>query len=271
MQKKSLALTLVLFGSFLFTACSHAPVPLAESYPFSKQKKMQAAHHWDVLAGHTATRIQASLPTHTTPDPFVQEVTHLNSNNNNAVNNPMAGLDAMDAVPVANALYINPPKRGQETDFGIAFGKMLSNQLVQRGIMVTTNPDGVNTYCTASASCKPMIVNYDIQVVRHKDRETSMLMPGVFSTSSIGIWTLAQIINKWSNPEWAIAPIALALDINAAKNMRFPGQTNTEVVVSTNIMDGDLIVYGETNIYYINGGDDDHYQKGTQTYKMVAQ
>jgi len=270
MQKKPLAFGFILISTFLLNACSHSPVPLAESYPFSKQKRMQAAHHWDILAQHTATRIQASLPTHTTPDPFVQDANRL-VDANGAVSNAMVGLDAMDAVPVSNALYINPPKRGQETDFGVAFGKMLRNQLVQRGIMVTTNPDGVNTYCTASASCKPMIVDYDIQVVRHKDRETALLMPGIHSTASVGVWALAQIINKWQNPEWAVAPIALALDVNAAKNMRFPGQTNTEVIISTSIMDGDLIVYGETNIYYINAGDDDHYHKGTQSYRMVAQ
>ncbi len=268
MQKKPLLLTL-LVGSLLVSACSHTPVPLAESYPFSKQQRMQAVHHWDVLAEHVATRIQASLPNRTTPDPVVQQAIHIEGNNS-GMGNPMSGLDAMDAVSATNALYINPPKRGQETDFGVAFGRMLRNQLVRRGIMVTTNPDGVNTFCTASASCKPMVLDYDIQVVHHKDRDASLLTPGLFSASSVGVWLIAQIVTQWQNPEWAVAPIAVALDLNAAKNLRFPGQTNTEVAVTTSIMDGDLVVYGETNVYYINEGDDDQYEKGTQTYRMVS-
>jgi uncharacterized lipoprotein YajG len=50
------------------TACANttSQVPLADSYPYSTQQKMQAAHHWDVLAEDVAVRLnghfqQASL------------------------------------------------------------------------------------------------------------------------------------------------------------------------------------------------------------------
>ncbi len=37
-----------------------AQAPIATTYPYSEQQRMQAAHHWDVLAGHEASGILAS-------------------------------------------------------------------------------------------------------------------------------------------------------------------------------------------------------------------
>ena len=55
---KSIAVTLAaLAATATLGAC--APVPMPESYPLSYQKKMQAAHHWDLLAMHVAQRLLA--------------------------------------------------------------------------------------------------------------------------------------------------------------------------------------------------------------------
>ena len=39
-------------------ATNQSQVPMAETYPYSTQQKMQAAHHWDVLAQDVAARVK---------------------------------------------------------------------------------------------------------------------------------------------------------------------------------------------------------------------
>lgn len=56
--------------------CSHAPIPVAENFPYTSQKKVRSAGHWDVVAQHAmattlertgqaggrATVVQVTLP-----------------------------------------------------------------------------------------------------------------------------------------------------------------------------------------------------------------
>lgn len=48
------ALVLPLGGCFY---ANTAQAPIATTYPYTEQQRMQAAHHWDVLAGHEASGI----------------------------------------------------------------------------------------------------------------------------------------------------------------------------------------------------------------------
>ncbi len=63
---KHYLLTYLLIGSVgvLTAGCAtnHAQVPHATTYPATTQQKMQAGHHWDVLAGIEAEKIMGSLP-----------------------------------------------------------------------------------------------------------------------------------------------------------------------------------------------------------------
>jgi len=128
-----------------------------------------------------------------------------------------------DVAPLPPALYINPPRGGQETPFMMAFHDLLRSHLVQKGIVVSTRPDSVNTFCSDITTCKPMLLDYDLQIVHHKDR----------------------------------------------RGRRYYGQPATEVVIHTNITDGDLVVFSRSDIYYINTGDDDHYQRRTKTLRVT--
>ena len=47
-------------ASLMLSGCFYAntsQAPIATTYPYTEQQRMQAAHHWDVLARHEATRI----------------------------------------------------------------------------------------------------------------------------------------------------------------------------------------------------------------------
>jgi hypothetical protein len=50
---------IVIIFCFLFFSCSPAPQPMG--HPFSHQKKLEAAHHWEILAKDFALQIATTL------------------------------------------------------------------------------------------------------------------------------------------------------------------------------------------------------------------
>lgn len=88
------------------TACAKRPLPTATSYPTSVQQKMQAAHHWDVLADNLAANLSDKL-----------SVTHGNR-------------------PVYLAID------EQHSDFGRALRSFLTSRLLERSVPVSTAPYG---------------------------------------------------------------------------------------------------------------------------------
>lgn len=83
---------------------------------------------------------------------------------------PMMPLSNNTATASRPVLYINPPKSGFETPFAYGFHNLLRSHLVQKGVAVTTNPDSVNTHCTNASYCRPMILDYRVDLLEHKDR-----------------------------------------------------------------------------------------------------
>ncbi len=80
---------------------------------------------------------------------------------------------ALNSMPQNNTrpvLYINPPRSGFETPFAYGFHDLLRSHLVQKGVAVTTQPNTVNTHCTNAMFCRPMVLNYNVDTLEHKDR-----------------------------------------------------------------------------------------------------
>lgn len=92
------------------TACAQQPVPTATSYQSSEQQKMQATHHWDVLAENLAEGIGAKLP-------------------------------------AGRSVYIAPPS--QNTDFGKALRNLLTSRLVEKGVAVSLS-DRADPACSSA-------------------------------------------------------------------------------------------------------------------------
>ncbi|TAN51149.1 MAG: hypothetical protein EPN21_07380 [Methylococcaceae bacterium] len=84
------------------TACAQRPLPTATSYPVSAQQKMQAVHHWDVLAENLAASIS----------------------------------DKLSMNPGNRPVYLAAD--GQNSDFGRALHNMLTSRLLERGVAVST-------------------------------------------------------------------------------------------------------------------------------------
>jgi len=82
---------------------------MATTYPVTFQKKMQAAHHWDILTEDVANRLHDAL----------------------------IGSEGQGR-PVS--LYVQQPK--YDSHFGNAFHDLLITHLMERGFSITENPAG---------------------------------------------------------------------------------------------------------------------------------
>ncbi|MDW5375703.1 hypothetical protein R6258_02110 [Halomonas sp. HP20-15] len=94
-----LSSSLLLSGCF---AANTSQAPMAKTYPYSEQQKMQAAHHWDVLAEYEA-----------------------------------AGILRSSALR-GRSLFLNPTHG--ESPFARSFDDLLTSQLVSNGALVRTDP-----------------------------------------------------------------------------------------------------------------------------------
>lgn len=196
-------------GSTLLAGCfgTHtSQAPIATTYPITQQQKMQAAHHWDVLAQH-----QAELLTQN---------------------------DLLKSQP----LFIKGAD--QATPFSTAFDTLLTSQLVAKGAYVKTTPE------------QAAEVSYKVQVVKHNDREAIRAPEGAVTALAAGIAVATIPYNHWSEPALALLPAAVATDLFSGS---WTSETNQEVVITTQVTLSDQVIYSNSNIYYINPGDNAHY------------
>ncbi|TDX30992.1 hypothetical protein DFO67_104257 [Modicisalibacter xianhensis] len=209
---------LALLGAALLTGCSinSSQVPMAATYPYSEQRKMQAAHHWEVLAAYEAERIMRSA--------------------------------RLDGQP----LFVS--QASQDSPFARGFGSMLVTHLVANGALVRTEPIGAAQ------------VDYQVQVVEHDDRDFIRPPRGALTTIATGIAVATWPINHWSEPALALVPAAAGVD---ALSGGWAGVTDKEVIVTTQVIDVNRVLYSSSNVYYINPEDEAHYRDESTFLKTI--
>jgi len=212
-------LCLLGIGSTMLAGCfsTHtSQAPIATTYPLTEQQKMQAAHHWDVLAEHQA-------------DQLIQN-------------------DLLRSQP----LYI----RGSEeaTPFSTTFDNLLTSQLVSKGAYVKTTPE------------QAAEVSYKVQLVKHRDRDAIRAPEGAVTALAAGIAVATIPFNHWAEPSLALIPAAGAADLFSGS---WTSETDQEVVITTQVTLEDQIVYSNSNIYYINPGDFNHYKAPAKTTRTI--
>ena len=139
-----LPLTLVL----CLAGCVRVPQP--QGYPYSDQKKMQAAHHWNVLANDVA----------------------------NKINNELVRRNYFNA-----SLYVkhscNKPeacKQSETFPFDEGFNDLLTTQLVNFGVNTQVVPEG-----------STLTVDYKVQVVYHQSDRSQWPQPGLLTALTTGV------------------------------------------------------------------------------------
>ncbi len=204
-------------ASLLLSGCFYAntsQAPIATTYPYTEQQRMQAAHHWDVLARHEATSILQR----------------------ERVRNRDLYISAADDNDVSTY-------RGGE--FGRGFRSLLTSELVSRGANLTTIP-----------TVNGAIITVDVDVVEHRDRGFVRPPTGAFTALTAGVAVATIPINHWAEPALGLIPAGILADITSGS---WTNTGNEEIIVTTQIIDGERILYSSSNIYYINAGDRRQY------------
>ena len=213
-------LALIIACSIYLSGCAQinqSQDPIAESFNYSKQKKMQAAAHWKVLAANEALKIS-------------QRWTDKN-----------------------NALYLESPQLGA---FDEAFKNILTGELLDRGLLLQNESAGAS------------ILSFKIQVLKHKGRDYTRPPLGEITSLTAGIAVAARAVANWSNPELLLIPAAVTADLFAGYTV---SQSNSEVIITTQIRENINILYSSSNIYYINSKDSGHYEDNPKTIKITDQ
>jgi hypothetical protein len=219
----------VTLSALFLVGCSARPIPLATSYESTTQHRMQAVHHWDVLAEHVALQVKDRIDVE-----FPKDLNTLQP-------------------PVLITTSANRDK----TPFGKAFQNLLRTQLLNRGVNVVTSADFIDT----------LILDYDMQVVRHKDRRLRYPLPGLFSALMAGAYLL---VEEKINPIAGISAIAISADVASGLNYYLPGETNTEVLINVSMTKGPQFLFSHSSMYYINTGDYDHYMDDNRNFQVVG-
>lgn len=146
------------------TSATHTPYPIAQSPEKSFQTRIQSAAHWDTLAQHEAEMIAKGL-----------------------------GHNA----------HVSFSDDADQSQFGKAYQKMLTEHLIAQGIFVYENGGDYE-------------LRYQAQVVKHEDRGFAFVD---FDTST----------------------------------------PPSEVIMTTELLQGKQIVQSSTQTYYFKEGDTNHY------------
>lgn len=144
--KYILTILLLLVPTFLISCTSQ--IPVATNYPYSEQQKMQAPHHWEVLAAEVVSQLRQSNKISNSTPLFVVPKFHLPSKDDPTIwtaTKPLAIADESDR------LITIPFKR--------AYQNYLITQLVNAGYNVVDD-----------SKAAELVMTFDIQLVKHNDR-----------------------------------------------------------------------------------------------------
>jgi len=135
-------------------------------------------------------------------------------------------------------LYVSPS--GDNSDFSRGFQSMLISKLVNGGMNVATRPEGA------------LQVTYEAQVVRHLAGQGDY-QPGTVAALAGGILVAREIaIGSASSTAKAVGVTALiaGADLLVA-HAKLHSATNTEVIVTTSLIDNNRYLMRKTDVYYV--------------------
>lgn len=131
----------------LVSACIRLPQP--QGFFYSEQRKMQAAHHWNVLANDIANRINSEL---------IRQ---------NYLNTPVYVRHNCGSPDVCGS--------GDTFPFDEGFNDLLTTQLVNFGVNTLVKEDD------------GLIVDYKVQIIQHRANRRQWPQPGMFTALTAGI------------------------------------------------------------------------------------
>ena len=218
-----------ILGALIISGCAarHSEVPLATNFPTTKQEKLQAASHWEVITADMAKELSASLPT-----------------------------------PLAGSLYVQAT---QDTPFNRAVKDQLVTSLVRSGHTVAKTPDGaikvdVDTQVVEFSPNRsqnkwigvPTALVTGAWALRAVETKS-----GPNTTTAVGVTALAvgSDIYRWFKSEDASGPTPrteIIVNVSVSDDQRYIARTTNVYYVTDT--DRELYDAAGTKVFYVVGG-----------------
>lgn len=281
---------LALCASLFLTACTtpYSEAPVATNFPSSKQHKLQAGAHWNVIANDAASTLVSSI---------------------------RLGKGCIAAYPDCNRLVLRPPK--EPTAFAQGFHTLLATALVNQGVQlappdaaaammmpasVTTTTTTVTTPASPSrvvsrktktsktsktkqrsviqrpASVQMVTMTppaplrqeleVDIQVVKFSPGRLDGRYFASGTALSTGVWGLHGLWTQTS-PQGAGVGVALGMTFDAYRwfNSEFARGPlpQLEMIVTVSALSNGIYIGRVSNLYYLSDNDLSLYVPATPT------
>ncbi|WP_006787373.1 hypothetical protein [Thiorhodospira sibirica] len=226
-------LGLSLVAMLLISGCAQiAQAPVPDAYPLTTQQRMQAMHHWEVLAEDVAAKVETTL----------------------------AGRLVAQQWPI----YVAP---SGTTPFERAFQSLLVTHLVKRNMIVTNRPTEA-----VVLSFDLEAVRHSERIMHVRDRVYMRLAPDVyvyrtgFPLYQDGRpWAWADGRRRLYGPDgvyhhyWYDGVHGPWHEMHQPSwySFRLP---STEIMVTSTLMYGEDYIMRDAAIYYVNETDAWHYQ-----------
>ena len=222
-----------IFAITLLFLCSCSNVPKPASYPLSFQQKMQAVHHWDVLAEDVAKGVKLTL-------------------------------QKKHPELLGKPIYLEPHER---STFGEVFGTLLTTQLFNLK-WPEKNESNQKIKLPMKNEKDFLKLEYGTQIVKHRaKRFTSPLYPG----EPLLLTALGHGIYKaFSANSDALGLFAAAGAVEVINDIEFEwGVPHYEIVITTQLTKTNTnndtdVIYRKSDIYYIQDADFWHYSESKE-------
>ncbi len=202
-----LASSMMVGCSFDHAGNAYLPYPVAQNSPLEYQDKLQAAAHWDLLAANEAEEISVVV----------------------GKNSSISFEDGL-----------------AETDFNLAYKKMLTGHLLGQGVRVL-------------GSAGDYLLKYETQILHHSNRDALSLPAGMVTSGTIAGLLAVNAASNWTHSAIFAIPIVYAEDWFSANSKE--GKTpDTEVLITTELHQSNEVVESSTRIYYFNQGNESMYE-----------
>ncbi|MDP3516670.1 MAG: hypothetical protein Q8S94_05825 [Pseudohongiella sp.] len=157
----------------------------------------------------------------------------------------------------ASSLVGLPQASTTHSPFEQAYRNMLTSHLVSNGLQLAVNP-GSAVYQ----------IDYDVQVIRHTERETLLPRPGVAS-AAFAIGAIGYSVGNWNNQGLAAIPLALGMEM-VSLFWRDTSSSITEVLINSRVHDGVRLLAADSRVYYFMDEDQHNFTGGGRAFQVVS-
>jgi hypothetical protein len=215
---------LILLTAAMLAGCTQ---PLVKQKVVSFQDKEQTAADWRQMASLTAAKILAGLKQVPDYDPAGHVIDGRKTT----------------ATLAQRPIYVRP--LDSTMPFSDAFRELLIQDLMTGGATIAMRPDGAT------------VLNYDVQLYQWEPREP-VYTPGTMTLVSalgFGVAKAAQV-----SPAVGFLAGGAAADVILTVAQALSDRPDTEVLVTTSVVDDNDYLFRSAGLYYINSGDAWMYQ-----------